>query len=141
MLRLTANSVGKRIQQTQINAGKRLFHNAQGYDSIVLGAYNGDSIRLTASKHVSGDTKQLIEEQLKASHFKKAGDVRTLYNVGGVKQVAIVGLGKEADIKDKQEAARKAVSHSSVFYTCILNQKKNQKLGCTWFACFKASRC
>ncbi|KAI8382391.1 cytosol aminopeptidase family, catalytic domain-containing protein [Blakeslea trispora] len=110
MLRLTVSSVRRQAQNTRTSAGKRSFHNTQGYDSIVLGAYNGDTIRLTANKHISHNTKQLIEEQLKASHFKKAGDIRTLYNVGGVKQVAIVGLGKEADIKDKQEAARKAAA-------------------------------
>ena len=45
------------------------------------------------------------------SNFKKAGDVRTLYNVGGMKQVAIVSLGEQSVAqKDEQEAARRAVS-------------------------------
>ncbi|KAI8090138.1 cytosol aminopeptidase family, catalytic domain-containing protein [Gilbertella persicaria] len=111
MLRLTTTRVGKHFYSNNKHfTAKRLFNNTQGYDSIVLGAYTGDNISLTATEHISEKTKQLIREQLAASNLKKAGDVRTLYNISGVKQVAVVGLGKEAEIKDKQEAARRATA-------------------------------
>lgn len=93
---------------------KRFFTNTQNYDSLVLGAYTGDSVRLTASKDISSKTKQLIQDQLELSHFKKAGDVRTLYNIGGINQVAVVSLGSQ--IKDEQESARQAVKKKSQLY-------------------------
>lgn len=90
---------------------KRLFSNAKQYDALVLGAYteNGTAT-LTASKDISAKTSSLIREQLQASHFKKAGDVRTLYNLGGMKQVAIVSLGEKSKVVDTQEAARRATA-------------------------------
>ena len=108
MLRLT----GSTRRLTHVNISKRLFSNTQGYDGLVLGAFtekNG-AATLTAHKEISQKTHQLLQEQLKASKFDKAGLVRTFYNVGGVKQVAIVSLGEKDKVKDMQEAARKATA-------------------------------
>lgn len=90
---------------------RRLFSNAQRYDALVLGAHteNGN-ITLTASKDISAKTLSAIEEQLRASQFKKVDQVRTLYNLGGMKQVAIVSLGEKSKVKDTQEAARRATA-------------------------------
>lgn len=109
MLRLTSTSIGK--QSAINNISKRLFSNVQRYDSLVLGAYteNGTAT-LTASKDISKKVHNLIEEHLRVSNFKKAGDVRTLYNIGGMKQVAIVSLGKKSEVHDTQEAARRATA-------------------------------
>ncbi|KAI7902628.1 cytosol aminopeptidase family, catalytic domain-containing protein [Cokeromyces recurvatus] len=91
---------------------KRFFTNTQGYDALVLGAYTSkDGIaRLTATQDISQQTKHLIEDQLKLSNFKKAGDVRTLYNVGGIKQVAVVSVGSQTNTRDEKEAARRATA-------------------------------
>ncbi|KAI7885453.1 cytosol aminopeptidase family, catalytic domain-containing protein [Mucor mucedo] len=109
MLRLS----GTIKQNAVTNSGitKRLFSNIQCYDSLVLGAYteNGTAT-LTASKDISKKVHNLIEEHLRVSNFKKAGDVRTLYNIGGMKQVAIVSLGKKSEVQDTQEAARRATA-------------------------------
>ncbi|KAI9258636.1 cytosol aminopeptidase family, catalytic domain-containing protein [Helicostylum pulchrum] len=107
MLRLSSANFTK---QTSVIA-KRLFSNVQRYDSLILGAYteNGTAT-LTASRDISKKVHNHIEEQLRASNFKKAGDVRTLYNIGGMKQVAIVSLGKKSDVVDTQEAARRATA-------------------------------
>nr|AME15516.1 leucyl aminopeptidase [Actinomucor elegans] len=114
MFRLSTSSIGKQLQTNQRFITKRLFTNTQGYDALVLGAYTGTengSIRLTAQKDISQKTRQLIEDQLQLSNFKKAGDVRTLYNVGGIKQVAVVSLGPQDNVKDnEQEAARRATA-------------------------------
>lgn len=109
----TRAALGKQVQQQRLAITKRLFTNTKNYDALVLNAYTskGGQVSLTASKDISQKTKHLIEEQLKVSNFKKAGDVRTLYNVGGMKQVAIVSLGEQSVAqKDEQEAARRAVS-------------------------------
>ncbi|SAM08476.1 hypothetical protein [Absidia glauca] len=73
----------------------RLFTNAQQYDGLVLGAYTDgkNGVVLPAAKDISAATQSHLMEQLAASNFKKSGDVRLLYNVGGVKQVAVVSLG------------------------------------------------
>lgn len=98
-------------QQPQQYMTRRLFSNAQRYDALVLGAHTDNgAIRLTASKDISGKTLSAIEEQLHASQFKKADQVRTLYNLGGMKQVAIVSLGEKSKMKDPQEAARRATA-------------------------------
>ncbi|KAL9546995.1 hypothetical protein MBANPS3_006382, partial [Mucor bainieri] len=92
---------------------KRLFTNTQNYDALVLNAFTNKEghVSLAASKDITQKTKSLIEEQLKVSNFKKAGDVRTLYNVGGMKQVAVVSLGEQSVAqKDEQEAARRATA-------------------------------
>lgn len=101
------------LGKQRIAIARRLFTNTQNYDALVLNAYTSKEgqVSLAASKDISQKTKSLIEEQLKVSNFKKAGDVRTLYNVGGMKQVAIVSLGEQSVAqKDEQEAARRAVS-------------------------------
>lgn len=107
----TSAALGKQVQQRFV-VTKRLFTNTQTYDALVLNAYtNEGKVSLAANKDISQKTRNIIEEQLKVSNFKKAGDVRTLYNIGGMKQVAIVSLGKQSAVqKDEQEAARRAVS-------------------------------
>lgn len=108
----TNTAIVKQFQQ-RIVITKRLFTNIQNYDALVLNAFtNKGKISLTANKDISPQVKQVIEEQLNVSNFKKAGDVRTLYNIGGMKQVAIVSIGDQETVeKDKQEAARRAVSY------------------------------
>lgn len=112
MFRLTSNTTSRCIRQQHFIT-KRLFTNVQSYDALVLGAYtetNG-AVTLTASQDISNNIRQRITEQLKVSNFKKAGDVRTLYNLGGMKQVAIVSLGEESKVKkDTAEAARRATA-------------------------------
>ncbi|KAI8390887.1 cytosol aminopeptidase family, catalytic domain-containing protein [Radiomyces spectabilis] len=92
----------------------RLFTNTQQYDAIVLGAYtDGPKVALAASEGITSATRQTILDQLAVANFKKAGDVRVLYNVGGVKQVAVVSLGKSlpADQEAKaMESARTAAA-------------------------------
>ncbi|KAI8972109.1 cytosol aminopeptidase family, catalytic domain-containing protein [Pilobolus umbonatus] len=89
---------------------RRLFSNTKQFDSLILGAYTGDKPTLTAVNDISKETRQLIEQQLVASNLKKANEVRVMYNIGGIQQVAVVSLGKKADIRDEKEAARKATS-------------------------------
>jgi aminopeptidase len=100
------------------NVGQvRLFNNKQGYDSLVLNAFTDTgSLALPESAYISQATRTSILEQLKLSNFKKAGDVRVLYNVGGVKQVAVVNLGDRKSLTQgdnlegkRLDAARTAV--------------------------------
>jgi aminopeptidase len=100
------------------NVGQvRLFTNKQGYDSLVLNAFtDAGSLTLPESAYISQATRTSILEQLKLSNFKKAGDVRVLYNVGGVKQVAVVNLGDRKSLTQgdnlegkRLDAARTAV--------------------------------
>ncbi|KAI9311235.1 cytosol aminopeptidase family, catalytic domain-containing protein [Dichotomocladium elegans] len=91
-------------------AGVRSFTNAQGYDALVLGAYT-DELALATTSGISQSTRNNILEQLSVSNFSKPGDVRLLYNVGGVKQVAIVSLGSKKESSSdtaKLELARKS---------------------------------
>ncbi|KAF7721337.1 hypothetical protein EC973_004855 [Apophysomyces ossiformis] len=109
-LTATSRTVGRRSRFSQI----RLFTNTQQYDALVLGAYTDGSapIALSASRDISAETRQKVIDQLAVSNFRKAGDVRLLYNVGGIKQVAVVSLGKQAAIgtKGEAEAARSAAA-------------------------------
>lgn len=136
----TTTTLGKQVKQRFV-VTKRLFTNIQSYDALVLNAYtNEGKVSLAANKDISQKTKNIIEEQLKVSNFKKAGDVRTLYNIGGMKQVAIVSLGKQSAVqKDEQEAARRAVS-------CIERLKSSKhinhhvNLDCSWLTSIETSR-
>lgn len=114
MFRLTASrsSNSARLIIGKQSLTKRLFSNVQNYDALVLGAYTDtNAVTLTANKDISSETSQLIQEQLRVSNFSKPGQVRTLYNVGGMKQVAIVSLGKESEVKENTaEAARRATA-------------------------------
>lgn len=107
MLNLLKRSVLK-------TTGRRLFSNTQGFDSLVIGAYT-ETPQLTT--HVSNETRNLIQSQLALSNFKKAGDVRVFYDIGGVKQVAVVSLGdkKNTNENDEQESVRSAVSNYLFF--------------------------
>jgi len=97
------------ITTTQ-HVGRRFFSNKQGFDSLVLGAYTSDKPALT-TQQVSSKTRDLLQSQLALSKFKKAGDVRLFYNVGGVKQVAVVSLGDKGSKNphEEQESVRMAV--------------------------------
>lgn len=88
--------------------GKRFFSNTKGFDSLVIGAYT-EPTQLTCQ--VSQETRQLIQHQLSLTRFKKPGDVRVLYDIGGVKQVAVVSLGeKKENVQEEQESVRSAVN-------------------------------
>lgn len=91
----------------------RYFSNADNLDAIVLGAYTGSgNITFPAAQSISANTQKQLQEQLAASNLKKAGDVRLLYNVDGIKQIAVVSLGEEPQVAkphETLEAARKAV--------------------------------
>ncbi|KAG1078876.1 hypothetical protein G6F42_024040 [Rhizopus arrhizus] len=98
------------ITTTQ-HASRRFFSNKQGFDSLVLGAYASEKPTLT-TQQVSSKTRDLLQSQLALSKFKKAGDVRLFYNVGGIKQVAVVSLGDKSNNKSphqEQESVRMAV--------------------------------
>lgn len=101
----------------------RLFTNTQGYDAIVLNA-SSDSGRLSLaeSQLISQSTRSAILEQLSVSNFKKAGDVRVLYNVGGVKQVAVVNLGdrKQLNQGDNLEGKRLDAARTAVSFATLL---------------------
>ena len=103
-------AVGRRFVTASIP--RRLFTNASNYDALVLGSYtDAEQITFSATRDITSNTRQTLVEQLAASGFKKEGDVRVLYNVGGVKQVAVVSLGKQGkDEATQLEQARKAVS-------------------------------
>ncbi|KAI8987627.1 cytosol aminopeptidase family, catalytic domain-containing protein [Mycotypha africana] len=103
------------LRQRQQFVPKRLFSNINNYDSLILNAYtpkNGKPSLIASSKDISNNTRQAIEEQLGISNFKKLGDVRTIYNVGGVSRVTIVSVGEEQPktLAEEQEAARKATA-------------------------------
>ncbi|CEP07846.1 hypothetical protein [Parasitella parasitica] len=89
----------------------RFFSNKQGFDSLVLGAYISEKPILT-TQQVSTKTRDMLQSQLALSQFKKAGDVRLFYNVGGIKQVAIVSLGDKSNKNPhkEQESVRMATA-------------------------------
>ncbi|KAL7320869.1 hypothetical protein PS15m_000714 [Mucor circinelloides] len=89
------------ITTTQ-HASRRFFSNKQGFDSLVLGAYASEKPTLT-TQQVSSKTRDLLQSQLALSKFKKAGDVRLFYNVGGIKQAAVVSLGDKGNKSPHQE--------------------------------------
>ncbi|KAG0166800.1 bleomycin hydrolase [Apophysomyces sp. BC1034] len=105
-----SRTVGIKPHVSQI----RLFTNSQQYDALVLGAYTDASspITLSAAQDISAETRHKVLEQLAASNFKKAGDTRLLYNIGGVKQVAVVSLGKQSVVaaNGAAESARTAAA-------------------------------
>lgn len=92
----------------------RAFTNKQGYDALVLGAYTNGDLALAASTDITSSTRSHILDQLACTKFKKPGDVCLLYNVGGVKQVAVVSLG-DKNLQLKQpvllDSVRKAVKY------------------------------
>ncbi|ORX53059.1 hypothetical protein DM01DRAFT_1336243 [Hesseltinella vesiculosa] len=91
---VSQNLLSKSLPRSAIT--KRWFSNAKQFDALVIGAYtDGKKVVFPASKDMTSQTQSSIAEQLVASHFKKPGDCRLLYNVGGVKQVAVVSLGPE----------------------------------------------
>lgn len=101
--------------------GRRFFSNKQGFDSLVLGAHTSDKPALT-TQQVSSKTRDLLQSQLALSKFKKAGDVRLFYNVGGVKQVAVVSLGDKSNKNphEEQESVRMAVMFQPLLYNATV---------------------
>ncbi|KAI7905868.1 cytosol aminopeptidase family, catalytic domain-containing protein [Cokeromyces recurvatus] len=87
-------------------SGRRLFSNKQGFDSLVMGVYTTTTdltSPLLTTQQVSNKTRQVIQQQLAGSNFKNAGDIRMLYNVGGIKQLAVVSLGENSTKKNEYE--------------------------------------
>lgn len=102
-------SLRSNLARASHRTAKRFFSNIQGFDSLVVGAYTSETPVLT-TQQVSNKTRELIQSQLALSNFKKPGDVRVLYNVGGIKQVAVVSLGdKLKTTHEQQERVRMAV--------------------------------
>lgn len=120
----------------------RLFSNKHNYDAVVLDAYSDNGrLALSQSSHISNATRSSILEQLQHSNFKTAGDVRVLYNVGGVKQVAVVNLGELKQLTQgdnvagkRLEAARTAVciDNMRALYISIINFECPILSGCNW---------
>ncbi|KAI8368485.1 cytosol aminopeptidase family, catalytic domain-containing protein [Blakeslea trispora] len=105
MLLLTRKSLIKAARLTSL---RRCFSNKQGFDSLVAGAYSDKEPFLT-NQHVSQETRNLIQNQLASSNFKKLGDTRIFYNIDGISQVAVVSLGeKQQDRTKGQENVRMA---------------------------------
>ncbi|KAI9485018.1 cytosol aminopeptidase family, catalytic domain-containing protein [Zychaea mexicana] len=97
--------------KVQFRNGLRHFTNQQNYDAIVLGAYTDELALANTSDHISQSTRNSILEQLSASNFSKADDLRMLYNVGGISQVAVVSLGDKKSNQNQAavlETARRA---------------------------------
>lgn len=101
-----------RLVNTTYQTSRRFFSNKQGFDSLVLGAYASEKPILT-TQQVSNKTRDLLQSQLALSKFKKAGDVRLFYNIGGIKQVAVVSLGDKSNNNPhkEQESVRMAVKY------------------------------
>lgn len=101
-----------RLVNTTYQTSRRFFSNKQGFDSLVLGAYASEKPILT-TQQVSNKTRDLLQSQLALSKFKKAGDVRLFYNIGGIKQVAVVSLGDKNNNNPhkEQESVRMAVKY------------------------------
>jgi aminopeptidase len=101
-----------RLLNKTYQTSHRFFSNKQGFDSLVLGAYASEKPILT-TQQVSNKTRDLLQSQLALSKFKKAGDVRLFYNVGGIDQVAVVSLGDKSNNNShkEQENVRMAVKY------------------------------
>ncbi|CAM0142756.1 hypothetical protein VKS41_002684 [Umbelopsis sp. WA50703] len=130
---LALRTATRYARRTRYVGQVRLFTNKNNYDAVVLDAYSDNGrLALSQSSHISNATRTSILEQLKHSNFKNAGDVRVLYNVGGVKQIAIVNLGEIKQLTQgdnvagkRLEAARNAAATG---VKALLNQGV-QKIG------------
>lgn len=113
LLRHASLSTTRRVAATATRQ-VRHFTNPHGYDALVLGAYNNSDLHLTATQGISDSTRNQILEQLSTSNFTKKDDVRLLYNIGGIKQLAVVSLGDKPKSSMSQdvalETARRSVS-------------------------------
>lgn len=92
---------------TSVRQTTRLFSTAKRFDAVIVGASVQNKKPTIETLDISQETRQLIEHQLSASNFKKKDDVRVLYDIKGLKQVAIVGIEQEK--KNEPETARRAV--------------------------------
>lgn len=108
----TSLTTVRRLATTTVKRQVRHFSNPQGYDALVLGTYS--DLQLAATQGISSSTRNQILEQLSASNLTKKDDVRLLYNVGGIKQLAVVSLGEKPTDNTSQdtalETARRSVS-------------------------------
>lgn len=108
----TSLTTVRRLATTTVKRQVRHFSNPQGYDALVLGTYS--DLQLTATQGISSSTRNQILEQLSVANLTKKDDVRLLYNVGGIKQLAVVSLGEKPTGNTSQdtalETARRSVS-------------------------------
>ncbi|KAG1180649.1 hypothetical protein G6F70_002468 [Rhizopus microsporus] len=93
---------------TCVRQTTRLFSTAKRFDAVIVGASVQNKKPTIETLDISQETRQLIEHQLLASNFKKKDDVRVLYDIKGLKQVAIVGIEQEK--KNEPETARRATA-------------------------------
>ncbi|KAI9251471.1 cytosol aminopeptidase family, catalytic domain-containing protein [Phascolomyces articulosus] len=109
----------------------RYFSNPQRYDAIVLGAYTDGEITLTNTnnQHVSDATRHILLEQLKTSHFKKAGDVRLFYGVGNVDQVAVVSLGNKQEATQDCAVTMETARSAAAIGVQVLKKQKAKSIG------------
>ncbi|KAG1463366.1 hypothetical protein G6F56_005299 [Rhizopus delemar] len=95
-----------RLVTRQGSIPKRFF-STRGFDAVLVGASVRNNQPKLRTLDISTETQHIVENQLGISGFKKAGDVRVLYNVNGVNQVAVVCVD---DKNGAKETARRAVS-------------------------------
>lgn len=95
-----------RLAARQSQLSKRFF-STNGFDAVVVGASVRNNQPKLHTLDISTETQQLVESQLALSAFKKADDVRVLYDIKGMKQVAVVCVNEEK--KNDMETARRAV--------------------------------
>ncbi|KAJ8653173.1 hypothetical protein O0I10_011222 [Lichtheimia ornata] len=110
LLRRASLPTARRVAATATRQ-VRFFTNPHGYDALVLGAYN--NLNLTATQGISDSTRNQILEQLSSSNLTKKDDVRLLYNVGGIKQLAVVSLGEKPESNMSQDVALETARRST----------------------------
>ncbi|KAG2217987.1 hypothetical protein INT45_006241 [Circinella minor] len=111
--------------------GVRYFTNPQCYDGIVLGAYTDGELTLanTSTQHIQSSTRNKILEQLKKSNFKKVGDVRLLYGVGDVDQVAVVSLGNKHEATQDHSSIMETARSAAAIGVQTLKKQKAKNVG------------
>ncbi|KAG0739352.1 hypothetical protein G6F57_011879 [Rhizopus arrhizus] len=96
-----------RLAARQSQLSKRFF-STNGFDAVVVGASVCNNQPKLQTLDISTETQQLVESQLAFSAFKKADDVRVLYDIKGMKQVAVVCVDEAK--KNDMETARRATA-------------------------------
>ncbi|KAI9476353.1 MAG: cytosol aminopeptidase family, catalytic domain-containing protein [Benjaminiella poitrasii] len=107
------SSLKSHVIRTTQKTTRRFFSNKQGFDSLVIGSYTTETTPLLTTEQVTNKTRETIQNQLALSNFKKAGDIRLFYNVGGIQQVAVVSLGEKSSKRtehEEQESVRMATA-------------------------------
>ncbi|KAI9249298.1 cytosol aminopeptidase family, catalytic domain-containing protein [Sporodiniella umbellata] len=95
-----------RLTSRPLTFTKRYF-STRGFDAVIVGSSVRDNQAKSTMLDLAAEAQQTVESQLKASGFKKADDVRVLYNVQGINQVAVVGIDEK---KEAKETARRATA-------------------------------